>query len=347
MAKAVIILGAGASADFGIPTLRGVFTDIAVRRYLARNQWLLDRLNEFFWIPRGQSLATAQNSLTVEEMLTILRDWEREADAGNPELTAAIPQFKRFLNVLIFNALYEGKSSKGGHLNPLIQFAHQHFEHTTWASFNWDCLFEASFWYNSGTTLAERYNPILIVPIENWRGGSRRHTFLKLHGAINWWMINDMLTYLSFGRGGGIEATWRNYENEVPGTGYPVILEPSYYKYQDDTYRILESQWRAFRRSMTAADYILFVGYSLPAADTLARSKITTAFQRNTQARWALIDPSGDICRRYERLLGTTRFKYFPKTLVGFNTALTDNMREAFPGIPEEPERGDRRAPEK
>jgi len=93
MARAVIILGAGASADFGVPTLATVFKDLRAQLYLMLNPPVLSQLEQFFWTPRGHSLATSDQSVTVEDMLTILRDWENEPNvpaAAKPAGVAAL-----------------------------------------------------------------------------------------------------------------------------------------------------------------------------------------------------------------------------------------------------------------
>jgi len=313
-----------------------MFTDPTARRYLQRNEWLRRQLDDFFWKPRGATVDSSQDSLTIEDMLTILHDWARVRYPTPEEHPESIRRFSRFLKVLIYQALYEGKSSRAGHLNPLIDFARRSFEHTTWASFNWDCLFESSFWYSSGEpgVPGARRNPVVAVKLRDWLGTDSHHTLLKLHGGINWWMRDGHLTYLRFTSGGELSRAWAEYEERDLGETYPAILEPSYYKYDDDVvYKILAPQWDLFLERLREADYVLFIGYSLPESDSRARSTITTAFQMNDGARWALIDPTAPVCDRYGRLLGRKRFKSFPRGLVGFNTALEDNMKEAFAGL--------------
>lgn len=333
MTKAVVILGAGASADFGVPTLRAMFGDSAVRAYLQQNEWLLAQLNAVFWDRRGVTLESAHESLSIEEMLTILHDLERHryGEAERP----VMKRFKRDLNALIFRALYEGKSTRAGHLNPLLQYARTHFEQTTWATFNWDCIFESSFYYSSGDpeVPGDRSNPTVVVDLHNWYDGRAAHTLLKLHGGINWWMRNGRLTYLRFSGGGELAEQWRKYEDGESGDDCPMILEPSYYKYESSAYSTLKRQWEVFLERLKAADCVLAIGYSLPEADSLARSSITTAFQMNATARWALVDPSVSVCDRYTVLLGRTRFRAFPMGLVGFNSAIEANLAQAFPSI--------------
>ena len=56
MSKAVVILGAGASSDFGVPTLQGIFKDKWARQYLKPDSFLAQKLDEIFWAPRGHTL---------------------------------------------------------------------------------------------------------------------------------------------------------------------------------------------------------------------------------------------------------------------------------------------------
>src|SRR5713101_9309293 len=51
--KIVVIMGAGSSADFGVPTLRSVFKDPSALAYLRRDAKLHEWLQRVFWEPRG------------------------------------------------------------------------------------------------------------------------------------------------------------------------------------------------------------------------------------------------------------------------------------------------------
>jgi len=331
MSKAVVILGAGASADFGVPTLQSIFKDKQARRYLNEDDWLLRKLDELFWNQRAADLETSDQSLTIEEMLTVLRDWEKEPDADSPG-SDMLSRFRKSLYILIHRAVFVGKSSGGGHLNPLIRACRRKFERTTWATFNWDCIFEASFWYSK--SYGSRYNPAVVVDLQNWKyASSQAHELLKLHGGVNWWMINNTLTYLQFGAGGDLERNWREYAEASDPSDMPVILEPSVYKYDDPVYRLLEPQWKIFFKRLTEADIVIIIGYSLPEADTQARSKILTAFQINQGCQWLIVNPSDSSISRYRRLLGSLRVKVLQNGLAGFNNDILANLQEAFPTI--------------
>ena len=120
---------------------------------------------EIFWRPRGHDLESSDQSLNIEQMLTVLKDLEREPQVPDASRPQDVTAFRRGLLVLIELAVFEGKSTEWEHLNPLIDVARNKFDHTTWASFNWDCIFEASFWYSQPRqVLGSRTNPRGHVP---------------------------------------------------------------------------------------------------------------------------------------------------------------------------------------
>src|SRR5690242_10648741 len=252
--NAVVILGAGATAGFGVPTLRSLFKDQHAREYLAQNARLLSWLRDLIWTPRGLDLESSHLGPSVEDILTLMRDSERQ-DYGLPQILtgADLASLPQGLYVLIKRAIYDGKSSRRAVLNPLLHTMRQHAQHTTWASFNWDCLFEASFWYSSGP-YAGRVNPELAIEVMGWGDVSQagRHTFLKLHGGINWWYINGQISYLPFGVNPELNARWWAYERGT-AEGEPVILEPSHYKYAGPIYTLLKPQWQSFAAALLMA----------------------------------------------------------------------------------------------
>ena len=158
-------MGAGSSADFGVPTLRSIFKNPEAAAYLTRDTTLHGWLERVFWQPRGYSAATSDRSLTIEEMLTIIRDWQGE-DKDAPDLKD-IDDIRRRLYVLIYHAVYLNKSSNKAHLNGLIDTLRRSFSQMTWASLNWDCIFESSYWYNSGPPQSgTRSNPHLAIRLD-------------------------------------------------------------------------------------------------------------------------------------------------------------------------------------
>ena len=295
---------------------------------------MTQKLQEWFWEPRGHDLESSDESLTVEDILTILHDWESEsAVCGHAPNHSVCSRFRKSLYVLIKKAIYDGKSTRKENLNPLLEIARNRFAQTTWATFNWDCIFESSYWYSKPYLgPGSRGNPSLVIPIEGWRPGNPDHTLLKLHGGINWWRKGDKLTYLPWTGGGELTTKWSEYEQRDIEDG-PVILEPSAYKYGDPNYELLKHQWDVFFDRLCAADFVIVIGYSLPESDSQARSRITIAAQVNRNCRWLVVDPSPEVCNRYKRLLGRRCLRTQLTTLSGFNNDITDNLQQAFPGV--------------
>jgi len=322
MNKAVVVLGAGASQPFGVPTLVQIFKEGFARRHLRHDVWMHEQLQQLFWSPRGHDLETSHIGLSVEEILTIVRDYEEQA-YGVPmifEDEEKSKRFKKSLYVLIKKATYDGKSTQGRYLNPLIDFMRKEYRRVTWASFNWDCIFESSYYYSSAENPSNRSNPRVVVELNNWYNSSGSHFFLKLHGGVNWWYENESLLYLPFGSQTNLNDRWNQYEQrEIEG--YPVILEPSYYKYNDPIYEHLKCQWDTFVEHLLDADLVLVVGYSLPEADLEARRALTIGFQSNAQAKFILVDRAKWVCDRYERLFGKIR-------LLTINKGLEDIYQE-------------------
>lgn len=321
--RAVVVFGAGVSAPFGVPTLGGLFIDPRSRVFLASNRRLLDHLDRHVWGPRGQTLESSSQSLNVEEVLTLLRD---EEYLGKSSLAPeGIREFRRDLFCMIKHAIYDNRSTRGRHLNPLITTLDQRCEEVTWASFNWDCIFESSFYYWSGNDTMDRGNPNVVIALQGWRSSDPKHTFLKLHGGINWWYADNQVRYCRFGSDPTLDHQWAQYEAGSDEYGEPLILEPSYYKYTAPVFPLLQPQWRILLERLISADVVLVVGYSLPETDALARSTLTVAFQRNQSARWIVIDPSPVTCARFHRWFGTQRLSVYAQdygTLAGQIEAL-------------------------
>src|SRR2546425_6288417 len=211
MSNLVVILGAGASADFGVPILSRMFSDAQAHAYVLSNPRFHTMLRSTIWDPRGLTLDRADSGPTIEDILTMLRDWE-SANQRDPLRIAAPPDlayFRRQIYVLIQKAVFQGKSTSPGHLNPLIDRCRKDFEHVTWATFNWDCIFESSFYYSSDLPWPQgvRANCHVVVDLANWVQGNRKHEFLKLHGGINWWLIDGALRYLSWGGKQELQST--------------------------------------------------------------------------------------------------------------------------------------------
>jgi hypothetical protein len=269
------------------------------------------------------TLETSHLTLSVEEILTLVRDYEYQAYGAPPLLREDAERFKRDLYVLIKRAVYDGKSSRGEFLNPILQFARRSFRHVTWASFNWDCIFESSFYYSSGPNTLSRNNPTVVVKLKNWKHIATNHIFLKLHGGVNWWFEDDNLYYLPFGGQPDLNERWEEYQAGT-ARGMPVILEPSYYKYEDPVYAHLKEQWHYFVEALLEADVVIILGYSLPEADLEARRALSIGFQSNQRAKFIIVNHADWVCDRYKRIFGSHRATCLQTNVQGVSDQLQD-----------------------
>ncbi|MCH8911787.1 MAG: hypothetical protein IH867_13765 [Chloroflexi bacterium] len=334
MTTAVVVLGAGASADFGVPTLKEMFGDPHAQEYLLEvNRPLRSMLENIFWAPRGYGLATAANSLTVEQMLTILKDIEVNRDQVGSLLPSATRLVRRGLYSLIKKSIFDDRNSRPAHLNGIIDHLGERFDSVVWASFNWDCIFESSFWYRVpwGMGYGSRSNPQLTSPMMNWVNGGPKHRLLKLHGGINWWRVRGQIVYKKFTKNSELDDAWSRFESNRTDEPHPVILEPSSYKYGGDVFNLLKPQWRVFLNSLVEADVVIVVGYSLPDFDEWARSNMSASFQRNSRAKWLIVDPSQLVIDHYQQLFGIKRVSYAKMTLAEFDADLSNNLATGLP----------------
>ena len=70
--RCVILPGAGASASFGVPTLRHVFTDVRARQYLRTDTVLKKALSlSVFWTRRGLTVDTSAKD--IDDALQAIR----------------------------------------------------------------------------------------------------------------------------------------------------------------------------------------------------------------------------------------------------------------------------------
>lgn len=340
MPDAVVILGAGASADFGLQTLPYLFQDQASISYLRNNPDFARQLEEIFWEPRGYDRETSHRGVNIEEMLTLIRDWEEMDDPPQIVAETDLSTLRTQLYVLIYRAVYRGKSSRAAHLNDLIDFCREEFDNTIWASFNWDCIFEASFWYSSSPVPSPNrrgYLPYIPLDFPQWRREDRDHTLLKLHGAVNWWVIDGELTWCDWGDRQRLDELWGDFERGEMGETFPVILEPSFYKYEDEApFEYLETMWNRFQSSLSNARYVIVIGYSLPVADERSVSVINTSVEQNPESEWLIVDTEQYVADRYERMIGEDWVSWFEGPLREFADDTVDNLHDKLPSLTDE-----------
>lgn len=130
-----------------------------------------------------------------------------------------------------------------------------------------------------------RSNPTTVVDLLGWNHQTPSNYFLKLHGGINWWMIDGQLTYTPWSGNDTLSERWSIFEQGTDSLNFPVILDPSYHKYPDPVYDLLQPQWETLAAELSTAERIIVIGYSLPEGDTRERSVISSSLQANPSAK--------------------------------------------------------------
>jgi hypothetical protein len=325
--KIVVVLGAGASAGMGLPVLGKVFNDQAVRDYLANEaRELREFMEEFIWGPRGVDIGAADSCLNIEEVLTLLREWER----------AAIPpinvnrnlEVQKQLLSCVHKAVYTGKghSHPSLPLNRLVRWCDANSDQVTWATFNWDVKLEQAFWYEMESIPDKPLRlPSCHPNVLDWDGRNEKHYLLKLHGSVSWFKHEDesvhAIRFGAYSRGEKypIDQRWEDYMSGRTGA-VPLIAEPSFYKHEAiQRVALLWNQWEQFNERLSYdVDIVLVCGYSLPDGDALAKNAILTSVANNPDARWIVVNPNEEVLDKYQRLLGENRMTREPKYLSDF-----------------------------
>ncbi|MBC8066291.1 MAG: hypothetical protein H7Y17_15785 [Chlorobia bacterium] len=313
MRKLMVILGAGASAGMGLPMLGQIFKDKEVARYLTTNAHTFLRfLEDYIWQPRGVTIHESDSSLNIEEILTLLRQWERQE--VSPLSIEENRVIQRQLLGCVPKGVYteKGSSDSGRYLNRLVEHVDSQYDEVSWASFNWDMKFEQAFWHFMKSRMVPPLNrlPRCNSALLDWDGSNPKHYLMKLHGSVSWFTFPDQRVHNKrFGarKPTPIDVAWDEY---LGGgcTAVPVIAEPSFFKHEVITAgTFLWKQWEDFNSRLATAHEILVCGYSLPDGDAKAKESCLTCVAVNPKASWTVVDPSNSVLEKFGRLVGGSR----------------------------------------
>ncbi len=301
----MVVLGAGASVDCGLCTLDQVFTDPQVQAMFSAGIPGTELIQELFWNDRGLTARTAHKGPNIEEILSTVLDWQSDNLIGQTQAVA----LRRAIYAIVWRAAYLGKQQRALHLNELIKMMDERFDECTWATFNWDCKWEQSFYWSMGKSHPAypqmlRNSPTPIV---------EKHKLLKLHGGVNWWFNEDGdTTYIPFASHAHSDSDlpvveqWTRYEDDETNLR-PAIVEPCY----DKRKRILGSdffsrQWGEFEERLARSDLVVFAGYSLPEGDLHAKYSIVTAIMHGGLKKTIVVDPKKDTIAKYHRIISSS-----------------------------------------
>jgi hypothetical protein len=330
----VVILGAGASVSSGLPSLAGIFDDDVVQKYLAaRAADFEEFLEKYVWKPRGIALADRWKSLNLEEVLTMLRLWEK--DNQSPVNFKKNYGYQKDLLGCVYHSVFIDRKDNGCRdLNNLIAACDGTYDGIAWGSFNWDAKLEQAFYYQFLHVLPVSSRLPVCHPVpRGWDGAFKKHLLLKLHGSVTWFIDKKgEVHYKPYGTkisGNETKEAWDAFLSRGSTDLEPMIAEPSFLKHERiKAIQFLCEQWREFDRCLAKADLVLIVGYSLPDGDAMAKQSLLTAVARRPDARYIIVDPDRDsqVLRRYSRVLGNSRI--VPHR-VGLSEFLADKARLA------------------
>lgn len=327
MRNLVVVLGAGASVSAGLPPLAGIFEDASVQAYLASQAPEFEQfLEKFIWKPRGIAVADRWKSLNLEEVLTMLRLWERPNHQAPVNFRENRGYQKDLLGCVYHSVFIDRKYNGCQDLNSLLAACDATYDHITWSSFNWDAKLEQAFYwqFKSVTPVWNRF-PVCHQPVpQGWEGAFAKHLMLKLHGSVTWFIEAGKLHYKHFGStlsGNETKQAWDSFLSPGKKDLKPMIAEPSFLKHERiKSTDYLREQWREFDRRLGKADVVLIIGYSLPDGDAMAKQSLLTAVARRPDARYIIVDPDkyDQVRPRYERVLGANRMVHHKMGLTEF-----------------------------
>jgi len=301
--RCVVILGAGASKPFGVPLASELLPKMLANSSDQTFKNALAKLRQKFNRP-------AEGDPDLEEILTIIKILEFAKDI--PELTRKRinldldidEDFEKNLYLSLKKLIYDDVGTRGFEfLHGFFRYCEDNFSSTTWCSFNWDCILEASF-YDFGESTISPHSSIKAPDGFNF---SDKHSLLKLHGGVNLWRHKGESKLLYLVPGKHLSDYWKNFK-QSKDYGFPAILEPSGFKYQSRFFdKNLEPQWNQFKCELKMADAIIIIGYSLPDLDPMAKEYLESV---NECAKVIVFDIDDAKHEKYKKIFGEDRVAY-------------------------------------
>lgn len=289
----VFIIGSGFSASMGLPTLAGLFKKVMAypERPGEKDKRNINTALDFLY-PHFEISITSPSYPPFEEFLSLVY----AAEDFRFFLEGTWKSWRNSALRLLTDFIAE-KSKKAEKSDLLSKFADNLREGDVVITFNWDNLIERSlFAQTKKVNFKKRDDEAVSV--------------FKLHGSINWVEIPDG-SYLKHP-----EAVRELADNVVYTPDYeyydiwdvldasPLIVPPGLSK------RVMEKEflkniWDEAYQSLSSADSVAFIGYSIPRDDIQARSLLTLGWYGRTHngtmepIKYVLVDPNPEICDRY------------------------------------------------
>lgn len=346
MLKTVFVLGAGASADAGIPVMSN-FLDRA-EDYSNNGSFGEEERSDFetvskaIYALKGATFNTVldlNNIETVFSAVDMARLIDCFVDMAGDEIENVYSSLVRLIGATIDHSTGLIRKTNGmkleGTYHEFVDFIRDKFHiENKWLSsivtFNYDIALEYALHY------------VQIYPDYHLPGQYKADplALLKLHGSVNWSQTEDgkkispinLSGYLSRvgvdGAGKSAHLLMSKNVGILRGDNHrylnkPLIVPPSWNK--SEYYELLRPVWKKAAEVLGNAQAIYVIGYSLPETDMFFRYLFALGTHtRNSIRRFWVFDPDPKVGKRFEMMLAPglndgRRYQYYEKN---FNDAV-------------------------
>jgi hypothetical protein len=321
--RRVYVLGAGASAPYGLPLLRSLTWELAQSLGRSSRTLFISALHECF----GQSPRGPHDSPDFEEFLNRLDPralrYLEAADAAKASLRPKAAELAlRSLRTFIRDKCLSLAKCHGPY-DRLVQAIN---DDTIVISFNWDVLLELAF-----RRARRAYS---YFPSSNSASGSA--LLLKPHGSINWFAllqrqgihitgrsnvrpIGNLSNFLCHiaeplqlprfgGRGTMLQASLATVPAIVPPAASKLLSVggvPGDGFVEAGHTSAMKAIWATASNALESAREIVIIGYSMPGTDaaSIAMLKHAAALRSRRLTHVFLVDPCKDVEERYRDVL--------------------------------------------
>jgi hypothetical protein len=330
--KKVIVFGAGASVDFGVPTMDR-FIDTADDLRSGSGEINKAHFDLFFDVIHNRlrqlhaksavDLDNIESVFGLVEMASLLRRMPGFDESQIDDLSEALR------TVLVETIIHSGKFaySRERQWDPpssYLSVARQFDKKNSYAPE--DALSLITFNYDLGLDFALHW---LDDEIDYGLGRTNGHSgvpLYKLHGSLNWVTCKKCGTVRAI----PLEQVFRAHAGRrsmtAPSTTLPLdprrahsvlgphcegdtqpfkvgLVPPSWNKTQ--YWRQLSSVWAAAAKEIASAHELVVIGYSMPESDSFFRDLLALGLEGPTRIRsLQVVNPNGQVGSRFERLLG-------------------------------------------
>ncbi len=336
------IIGAGASASFGAPTIDQLLDECLQQDTNFRHRELLPKVLNYLY-------PSVRKRGNIEEFMSLLDTWIQMNDIRNTPIipTSSLIQVRTLLLRLMKQVLNQSLNALKS-TSPFVKWVKMLQPGDTVISFNWDVAIEHCIKEFRREPLPLRYLP----------GGSRAALIiLKPHGSVNWYEIPSE-GFESVGGAHPFRKDWRRCafadcrerlkfptNKKSYGRRSPIMVPPvnakvfwsetssesqrSFEKQRDDLFKDI---WRGVYNELRNAAELYILGYSLPQVDWHARWVFRAALRSNliktrngeakhTKLKVRIVNPKQEAASRFKSLLGKEESLDFDSQTLKFENA--------------------------